>query len=256
VWRCCYKDSDDIASLAFLFEHKSYKPDFPHLQLMDYLTGAWRVQIKAEKTPVLMIPIIIYHGEKEWVKQSFESYFPNVKPEFLRFLPSFDYILVNLQDYTDTKILGFDSIFLQKTVLALKHSNDKKYLDLRLEMLWLSGYQDRKNDATRSYIRVIGLYLNAIIPLPKRVMMDRANVYDNIENEEYEGVDIFEDFINEGIEKGIEIHARETVIRCHKNGINLPLIANIAGLEIGQVEAILAEHLANKAADDNLTQAS
>ena len=60
--------------------------------------------------------------------------------KFLRFLPCFDYILVNLQKYSDETIRAFKSIFLQKALIALKHHLDKEYLRLHIVELLVDGY--------------------------------------------------------------------------------------------------------------------
>ena len=116
VWKCRFKKGVGQAKIAFLQEHKSYKPNYPHLQVLDYIRGAWRTQIAETKQPVLMIPIILYHGQEKWELESFESYFGDIDPEFLCYLPAFSIIFVNMQKYSDKVIRSFDSIFLQKTL--------------------------------------------------------------------------------------------------------------------------------------------
>ncbi len=46
VWRCRLKTGRMIL-ISFLFEHKSYKPKRPHLQLGEYQFGAYRLQDQA-----------------------------------------------------------------------------------------------------------------------------------------------------------------------------------------------------------------
>ena len=58
----------ESAKISLLFEHKSYQEDFPELQLLQYMTNAYkeeRKQKKKEKNPkksTVVIPIVIHHG--------------------------------------------------------------------------------------------------------------------------------------------------------------------------------------------------
>ena len=129
VWACRIKNSNKKRKIAFLFEHKSYKPDYPHFQLIDYQRNSWRIQINEGQMPVPILPIVFYHGVEKWVVKPFESYFGEVEAEMLQFLPSFNYILINLQDYTEKQIRSINDILLQKTLLGFKFYKDKNYLN-------------------------------------------------------------------------------------------------------------------------------
>lgn len=76
--------------IALLLEHKSYIEDFPHFQLNQYLLNYWTSQIKAKQPLTPVIPIIIYHGERQWAKQPIVSYFDRLDNELAIFVPSFD----------------------------------------------------------------------------------------------------------------------------------------------------------------------
>ena len=41
VWRCQMKGSKKMVHTCFVFEHKSYVPDYPHIQIGDYKQGAF-----------------------------------------------------------------------------------------------------------------------------------------------------------------------------------------------------------------------
>ena len=72
--------------LLFLFEHKSYLPNSPiHLQLLDYLLQIWEDDLKNRRLLSIIIPIVVYHGEKGWEQKSFSDFFPDL-PEDWRVL--------------------------------------------------------------------------------------------------------------------------------------------------------------------------
>ena len=172
VWQCRYKKGNEYGKISFLHEHKSYKPTHPHFQLLDYIRGAWRMQMGEKKTPSVIVPIVLYHGLAPWKVEPFESYFGEVDADFLRFLPCFDYILVNLQNYSDKAIKAFDSIFLQKSMLAFKHHVDKIYLKIHIVELLVEGYEEKKDDPIDRFIRMFGVYLSSISGMSSHEMVE------------------------------------------------------------------------------------
>jgi predicted transposase/invertase (TIGR01784 family) len=241
VWTCRFKNSNRKAKIAFLHEHKSYKPNYPHFQLLDYIRGSWKAQLAQNKTPILMVPIILYHGTATWELESFESYFGEVEPEFLCHLPCFDIIFVNLQKYSDGTIRTFESIFLQKSLIAFKHHLDKAYLRIHIVELLLVGYGDKKNDQTRRFIRMFGVYLTSVSGMSSREIRHEINneINKSDNNLKSEAMSIFEELIEEGIEKGI------LVIKHWQKGMEPYMIANLTGFSIEQVKEIITKFESN-----------
>ena len=61
VYNCLYKKLD--IKITILFEHKSYIPDYPFLQLLKYMIKVWDFNIKNKEKLMPIIPIIFYHGK-------------------------------------------------------------------------------------------------------------------------------------------------------------------------------------------------
>ena len=115
VWRCRLK-TGRMVQIALLFEHKSYKPKRPHLQLGEYQFGAYRVQDQAnpELPLIQVVPIMVYHGDEKWeLIAPFASYFGEIDDDFMCFLPTFDFVLTNIQSYPDEVIQAFQVRFLE-----------------------------------------------------------------------------------------------------------------------------------------------
>ena len=92
----------ETINLAFLLEHKSYVSENIYHQLLGYMLKIWP---NSSNNNRLVIPIVLYHGTEQWQQRSFEEYFgKNLDPIFLSFVPSFQYILVNLQIETPNSI--------------------------------------------------------------------------------------------------------------------------------------------------------
>jgi predicted transposase/invertase (TIGR01784 family) len=251
VWKCNFKKGGQQACITLVYEHKSYIEKYPHFQLLRYIQGAWDTQIKQYKMPFMTIPIVLYHGQQDWDEASFDSYFGGLDPEFLRFLPCFDYVLINLQKYSDATIRAIDSIFLHKSLLAFKHFWDKSYLILHMVELLLTGYKNEKDDQFRRFFQIFTVYLTSISGMTSRQIREAAIQSNN--DLKSEAMSLIDELIAEGIEKGIEKGEkqgiekanRETIIRSWKNGIEISMIANITGLDIAKIKAVIADFQSN-----------
>lgn len=250
VWSCQLKNSAEQHKIAFLFEHKSYKMAYPHFQIMDYQLGAWRQQIAAKQKPVPILPILFYHGQSEWKYEPFDSYFGAVEPEMLRFMPCFDYIFINLQDYSDAQIQKLNSIFLQKTLIAFKHYWDRNFLKLHIVEILLGGYDSVKMEQTRTFIQFFAVYLAKISGITRQEVIEKAKQSNN--NSNIKAMSIIEEFIEEGIQigekkgiekgriEGIEKAKAEDILKLYRKGLSIETIADYLDYPLEKVKKIIA----------------
>ena len=249
VWSCCLKENQQQRKIAFLFEHKSYKPTYPHFQINDYQRNSWKTQIAANKTPIAILPIVFYHGRDKWVVETFDKYFGEVEAEMLRFLPCFDYVLINLQDYSDEYIKQIQSIFLQKTLLAFKHYFDKRYLELHILELLFNGYDNPKKEQTLSFFSIFIVYLSTVSGISRQQIIEKVNYSNN--NLKPKAMSIIEEFIQEGKEIGKEIgeqigvynEKKRMTIFLYRKQMMFESIAEYVDLPIEEVKKIIAEYL-------------
>jgi len=161
VYLCDFKDKREKSQkvrMSFLFEHKSYLPKFPHLQLMRYLLEAWEYDARESKGLNLTIPIVLYHGKRKWNYKSFNEYFTLPDKSLNRFIPSFEYLLTDLSQFSDDDILNLERGFLLNTLLALKYSRNKKYLLENLLTIFKYGEIHVQTESGRHFIRVMNTY--------------------------------------------------------------------------------------------------
>ncbi len=144
VYNCDYTFNDNETKkvkITFLFEHKSYKENIPHLQLNRYLLNIWDMQVNQANIDKIkfkdfrlqpIIPIIFYHGTTKWNKQPFENYFSGMDDFLLNFLPKFDYHLIDMVDYPNARITQlFQKRQLQVGLLLMKNIfHETSLLDL------------------------------------------------------------------------------------------------------------------------------
>ena len=248
VWSCRLKNSQQERKIAFLFEHKSYKPAYPHFQINDYQRNAWKAQIAVDQQPVPILPIVFYHGKEKWIVEPFDSYFGQVEAEMMRFLPCFDYILINLQDYSDAFIKKLQSVFLQKTFIAFKHYWDKQYIEVHIVELIFHDFSKAKIEQTRSFISKISVYLRAISGITRAQLIEKVNQSDNILKPE--AMSYVEEFIEEGKEIGEEIgvykEKKRRAIFFYQKKMTLQTIAEYVDLPMEEVKKIIAEYVENR----------
>jgi len=104
-----------------LFEHKSFIEPLICLHLLRYMTRIWEQWLKKGKGKPLpaIIPCVVYHGKETWmVGPGFHDLFDH--PGALdHVVPSFEYLLCDLSEYSDEEIKG--SVVLRVAFLLLKH---------------------------------------------------------------------------------------------------------------------------------------
>jgi predicted transposase/invertase (TIGR01784 family) len=215
VYSCQWENSSQEAFLTFILEHKSYPEKHPHLQLMRYMLEGYTYQLKQNKNLSLIIPVVLYHGKEQWNAKPFKEYFELPDPYLQRFVPSFDFIMVNLAKYADEQILAIGMSFLASSLLLFKHKQDKNFVlnNYRQIFIFVEGYQSKAE--TLRYLRTLILYVfqsfdieekeihEIIEDLPKNVSDMFISTYDQaVESGEIRGIKKGEQI---GIKKGEQI---------------------------------------------------
>ena len=133
IYSCSY--AEEKAKLVLLFDHKSFVPTFPHIQLLSYITGIWNRQMKQSIGPQLIIPIMLYHGRRKWEKRPIESYLGLHKGEGRPYVPEFEYILIDLSDFTNEEIKNgiFSRAAVKIWLLIQKNINNPEELRRNLQ---------------------------------------------------------------------------------------------------------------------------
>lgn len=139
IYKCNLRGSK--IKIALLFEHKSYvDPDLP-FQLNKYMVNIWNYNKKQKEAFIPVIPIVLYHGKKNWNPGSFSDCFTDIPTEIKRFIPNFDYIFIDLSKYTDKEIKNeiFKNALLKIRLLILKNIFDEEKLQNNLAAFFNIG---------------------------------------------------------------------------------------------------------------------
>jgi predicted transposase/invertase (TIGR01784 family) len=118
------------ARICLLFEHKSYYPGrkiYP--QIIRYLACTQENDIKQKNINfTVSVPIIFYHGEKKWKPKPIVSQYGSVPEDFKKYIPNFEFAVVNLAEMSREEILGMQqNIILRNIFLVLKRAWDDNF---------------------------------------------------------------------------------------------------------------------------------
>ncbi len=91
-----------------LIEHKSQPDRFVRLQLLQYQQQCWSEHLNSGKFPLpIVIPIVLYHGKAPWRdSRQFADQFGQIPDAFQRFVPRFEFELLDVSPQSETKIVG------------------------------------------------------------------------------------------------------------------------------------------------------
>ncbi|GAK54364.1 transposase YhgA-like protein [Candidatus Moduliflexus flocculans] len=198
--------SGQAGYVYLLFEHKSYPEKYIHLQLMEYLLKIWRLHLKQQPESTTLpqiIPLVLYHGQRHWTMPlNFSGTFGRQEHLLTEYIPTFEYVLIDLSRYSDKEIRG--SVMSRVALLLLKHIFDAD-IEQRLPAI-LSLLRDLLDKTSGlQYLETLLRYV--------------ASATDNIKKEQivkivektFEAMEgrnvvmtLAEQWIQEGFEKGFE----------------------------------------------------
>ncbi len=166
------------------------------------------------------------------------SYFDNLDEDLLRYIPEFDFHLINLNTIPDKQITSFKNKFLAISALLFKHSRFKKYVKtIENELVHLIKLVDNQQNnpfaiSVLLYIQnTDGLTITELVSIFTKVSPNLNNIV----------MTTAQQLINQGYSQGIENSTIDFVKKGHLNGISNELLVNISGLSVKQIEEIIAK---------------
>jgi hypothetical protein len=155
VYSCQRNDGKGAIKISLLIEHKSYTDKYTPVQIGGYIFSGLQKQIEAkEKHLSLIIPVLLYHGKEKWEYQTLGDLFRNLEPEWKQFLPDFDFVYNNLGTLSDEHVEALNNKFLVASLLALKHTFDKEWLEANMLRLLSLGQEVPENLLSRFIVYI------------------------------------------------------------------------------------------------------
>ena len=269
----CYfyqNPKEGLPTFVFLVEHKSQNPVLGHLreQLNRYITNSWRSSLQTQTAFKLIIPIVLYHGNTKLSTNEPTALFPGLPTHFLKFIPQFDYIEIDLYVMSEMELGELTPPFLRLFFKTLKYGRHHQICDYLWDDFINFAATSKQNKKKAHFIQLTVQYLiNISEPFknklqemrkttapqhPEKVFKDFLTAYfkEELQQERQYGIEQgiekgIEKGIKQGIEQGIEKGVHQTVqkmlISFSKKNPNLPIevIAETFELDVVLVKKIL-----------------
>ena len=162
VWDCNYGASKTPIKVTFLFEHKSYVPKYPHLQLLRYMLEIWENNDKNKLPLTPVIPIILYHNankKRHWKYKSFSEYFKTLDASLLPYIPSFEYQLTDLTNLTEAQWNMLKAGLLLHSLRTLHYGGDQHFVLQNIDMIFVSTSENEKNEQIKTFLAAQLVYV-------------------------------------------------------------------------------------------------
>ena len=210
VYSCQRKGTKKAVKVSLLIEHKSYPDKYTPIQMGSYVFSALQKQVANKEPLSIVIPVLLYHGKGKWQYRTLAGLFEETDKDWQQYIPGFEYVYNNLGVLSDEAIERLNNKFLAASVLALKHSAEKDWLEQNASKLLILA-SEGPGALHKGFI--IYLFsrgelkeqkvLNSLPEPIKKTVMNTLDIY--IEKGRKKGIE-------EGIEKGIE-KGKEQVVR-------------------------------------------
>ena len=228
--------SGEVASIYCLFEHKSYPEAAIHLQILRYSYERWQADTQAGVPWRPIVPIVFYHGQRAWnIPLRFGACFGEMDPLIQRYMPDFEYLLIDTNRYGDEVLRDVESGPLQASLFLLKYIYDKE-LSTHLGEI----FQPLRTLAPDELLQRLWSVVSYITSATEHVQEERLRETLTDVFREAEGVmnTIADKWLQQGIEQGIE-QGREQGIEQGALQMILRLLQTRFGVEPEEVQEMI-----------------
>ena len=206
VYSCHFKSGGPIR-ICLLVEHKSEKPGRSiYLQLLRYLLNIMENDEKAGAEEYsLTIPIVYYHGKEPWRPATLRKLFEQLPVGFQRFVPDFEFIVVDLQGMDDDEIREF--MFLRSILLTMKHAWEDDFFRKHFQEIFIFVSGNVRKELLLWLLIVTLEYIQKVSKIKRQELMELVEpLPPAYEQPVKSGWDMMiEEFMEKGMEKGIAL---------------------------------------------------
>ncbi len=243
VYSCQRNDGKKPVKVSLLIEHKSYIDKHTPIQIGSYIFSGLLKQISNKDELSVILPILLYHGQKQWKYKTLGDLFENLEPTLGAFVPDFDYIYHNLGDIDDDQIRQLNNKFLVASLLAMKHSLVKSELEALIPEILSMAQNIDKN--LQSYF-IVYIFVTSGLE-EQRIVAILENLPVTIKETVMSTLDIF-------VEKGKKIgreegRAEEKKKNAEKVVRNLIRVSALSDEQIASVAEVPVEYVTQMRSD-------
>ncbi|OHD17259.1 MAG: hypothetical protein A2086_11250 [Spirochaetes bacterium GWD1_27_9] len=206
------KINDKNADIFVLIEHKSTLPDDKalFLQLLNYIYSMFENDYNDNKDFRLIIPLVFYHGEKEWkIHKSFLDLYDQ-KNNIKEYLLNFSYLLYDTKDFDENNPNQFhNNLLLISSLIALKTAFKKQDIESIIKIINNLNKLDLLNNFPR--IEIFLIYILRTKDIDKKQIVE---ILSKCNNEGGQTMETLADyFMEKGMEKGKIEESQKTLIK-------------------------------------------
>ncbi len=220
-------------TFILLLEHKSEIDRALNVQILRYSLEILALDLQANRPYSFVLPIIIYHGKRKNKPEPLHTYFKDLPQYLHQFVPSINFIFVNLGTTPNERLLDLsDNTLLKSAFLALKNIENADFIK--------SNFDDfisfaEKNSKYTGFLKKILLYLyehsNLGVPDINSLVSSQKNKKLGMKVG-YAQKSAYAEILEEGKSK----NAVEVVRECWKEGLSIEMTSRISKISIEQVK--------------------
>lgn len=218
VYTCETKSAGHPVRICFLFEHKSRKPGRALvLQLLRYILSILEAEEKQGTAPYsVTIPIVFYHGKERWDPQFLRELYGVIPKELRRYLPGFEFLVIDIQGLSDAKIIALrDTLLIRNIFLAMKHAWENNFYRKNFAKVVIFESENVREDVLDLLVELTLAYIQQVTTIKKEEYMEAIQALPKPKQKRVKTSweQITEDYFQEGMEKGMEIPIRQYLLR-------------------------------------------
>jgi predicted transposase/invertase (TIGR01784 family) len=243
IFRLKLRHSEEECYISLLLEHKSYPDEYVEFQILAYIANGYQTQLKQDQKPSLIVPFVYYHGQEKWRLKPLSEYFLHYPAPMHGYVPTFDKIFISLFDMPPAQIEHLGNAMLRAALLVQRN----RYDPVGLIRTWVNianalyPYTQHRNFLIMVTVYVISTSNMNMAQLEKELKSTPVQA----ETGSW-ALTLYEQIVLKGkVEGKIEgkIEGKtEVVLNAYVNGLAMPLIVNITGLDEAEVIRILKEN--------------
>ena len=226
--------------ICFIVEHKTEGRIRIFIQILKYMVEEWQKDIDEKRPLRIIIPIVFYHGEKDWkIPQSFVDQF-DVEDDVKRFLLDYRYFLFDAKTWdfrTERNKELKDNVFLLTALAVMKYAYTNETVGI--EEIFRFWHE-------KGFTKDIEDIMFFLIYISKTKKIDMKQLDKMLEKSKIDGGEIMQTLADrlrsEGIKIGEERGKKrgkvETAKRMLIDGVSIENIVKYTGLKEKEIEKL------------------
>jgi hypothetical protein len=223
------------------------------------MANLWENSIKQKQARMPVIPIVLYHGKKNWSPGTLISKFKNIPVAVKPFIPDFEFVFVDLSVYSNEFIKKsiFELASLRIALLIMKNIFDQKGLESHLIHFLEIGRSDFQKEQGLKFLEAVVNYIlqateietdklvksitcitekGGEIAMTTAEKLRQEGLQKGLQKGRQEG-------LQEGLQKGLQKGSYKMMVSLVRNagkkGLSEEMIAQIVNLDVVLVRKIL-----------------